>query len=157
MAYTQPKGQGSPAAKTGAGIPSALTMTGSPLPQTSQRYLDKGAKIKRNADGTAPVTKDSSYMNQLRGNIPAAKGQLYKTPTGGSQFPSSGSAGDILDGDNDGDTVFNDSNDDGTMLSRGFGSLLEAGGKIANAISSDFSDGGAEAKRKLRVDRGSIK
>ena len=33
MAYTQPKGQGSPAAKTGAGIPSALTMKGSPAHQ----------------------------------------------------------------------------------------------------------------------------
>jgi len=152
MAYTQPKGQGSPAAKTGAGIPSALTMTGSPLPQTSQRYLDKGAKITRDADGTAPVTKDSSYMNQLRGNIPAALGQLYV-----SVFPNNSSAGAIMDGDNDGDHILNDSNDDGTMLSRGLSSLVKAGKKIGNAISADFSDGGAEAKRKLRVDRGSIK
>ena len=37
MAYTQPKGQGSPAAKTGAGIPSALTMTGSPAKHNVQK------------------------------------------------------------------------------------------------------------------------
>ena len=126
MAYTQPKGQGSPASKTGAGIPSALTMTGSPAKQTSQSYLNTGAKIKRDADGTAPVTEDSSYMNQLRGNIPAAKGQLYTRPDGKQQYPGNSSAGDILDADNDGDTVFNDSNDDGTMASRGLFALVNA-------------------------------
>ena len=156
MAYTQPKGQGSPAAKTGAGIPSALTMTGSPLPQN--QTTNPGG-IKRDADGTAPLKPDggSSYGNQLLGNIPAGRGKLYDRPDGVSVFPNNSSAGAIMDGDNDGDHILNDSNDDGTMLSRGLTSLVNAGKKIGNAISADFSDGGAEAKRKLRVDRGSIK
>ena len=41
------------------------------------------------------------------------------------------------------------------MLSRGLSSLVKAGKKIGNAISADFSDGGAEAKRKLRIARDS--
>ena len=160
MAYTQPKGQGSPAAKTGAGIPSALTMTGSPAKQnvTKKQTVNPGG-IKRDFDGTAPLKPDggSSYGNQLLGNIPAGRGKLYDRPDGVSVFPNNSSAGAIMDGDNDGDHILNDSNDDGTMLSRGFTSLVNAGKKIGNAISADFSDGGAEAKRKLRVDRGSIK
>jgi hypothetical protein len=98
MAYTQPKGQGSPAAKTGAGIPSALTMTGSPA------YQEKS----------------------------------------------------IIDADGDGDTVFNDKNNDGTMASRAAKSLLSAGKKIGKAIKEDLFDGGAERKRKMRISRGNI-
>jgi len=112
--------------KTGRGVDTAALMTGSPAKQTSQRYLDTGAKIKRNEQGEGKLTENSSYMNQLRGYVPAAKGQLYETPSGKSRFPSSGSAGDILDGDNDGDTVLNDSNDDGTMLSRAAKAIYKA-------------------------------
>ena len=52
-----------------------------------------------------------------------------------------------------GDEIMKDQNKDGNMVSRGFSSLVEAGRKIGKAIASDFSDGGAEAKRKLRIDR----
>ena len=124
MAYSQSPGRKN-MPKTGRGIDSATLMTGSPLPQTSQRYLNTGAKIKRDADGTAPLTENSSYMNQLRGNIPAASGQLYTRPDGRQQYPSGGSAKDILDADNDGDTIFNDSNDDGNMASRAIGAAVD--------------------------------
>ena len=52
-----------------------------------------------------------------------------------------------------GDEIMKDQNKDGNMVSRGFSSLVEAGKKIGKAIVSDFGDGGAEAKRKLRIDR----
>ena len=52
-----------------------------------------------------------------------------------------------------GDEIMKDQNKDGNMVSRGFSSLVKAGKKIGKAIASDFGDGGAEAKRKLRIDR----
>ena len=143
MGYKQSPGRKN-MPKTGRGIDAAALMTGSPAKQMSQAYYDKGNKIARDSQGKGKITENSSTQNKLRGVVPAAKGTF-------------GTKKDILDGDNDGDTVFNDSNDDGNMVSRGFSSLVKAGQKIKNAISADFSDGGAEAKRKLRVDRGSIK
>ena len=62
----------------------------------------------------------------------------------------------IIDADGDGDTVFNDKNKDGTMLSRAGKSLLSAGRKIGKAISADLLEGGAERKRKMRINRGNI-
>jgi hypothetical protein len=112
--------------KTGRGVDTAALMTGSPAKQTSQRYLDLGAKIKRDEQGKGQLTENSSYMNQLRGYVPAASGQLYKDPSGKSRFPDNNSAGDILDGDGDGDSVLNDSNDDGTMLSRAAKAIYKA-------------------------------
>ena len=113
--------------KTGRGVDTAALMTGSPAKQMSQAYYDSaGRKIKRDEQGKGKLTENSSYMNQLMGHVPAARGQLYESPSGGSQFPDNNSAKDILDGDNDGDTVFNDSNDDGTMLSRAAKAIYKA-------------------------------
>ena len=51
--------------------------------------------------------------------------------------------GDLLDFDGDGDTIFNDSNNDGTMLSRGLTSAYNAIKR--GATSSDAQAGKAKA------------
>ena len=109
--------------KTGRGVDTVALMTGTPAKQLNP----PPGGIERDEKGEGKITKNSSYMNQLRGKVPAAAGKLYTNPkTGRSQFPNNRSQGDILDGDNDGDTIFNDSNDDGTMLSRGIKAAYKA-------------------------------
>ena len=84
-----------------------------------------GHSIKRSADGTASVNEDSSMINKFRGSVPAPKGVHYDIYKDGKNTGRTGfQKGDILDADGDGDTIFNDSNDDGTMLSRGLKSLF---------------------------------
>lgn len=130
MGYKQSPGRKN-MPKTGRGVDTAALMTGTPAKQMSQAYYDsKGRNIKRDEKGEGEITENSSYMNQLRGSVPAAKGQLYTdSKTGKTKFPNGNSASDILDFDDDGDTVFNDSNDDGTMLSRGIKAAYKAATK----------------------------
>lgn len=126
MGYKQSPGRKN-MPKTGRGVDTVALMTGTPAKQMSRAYYDsKGRKIKRNNLGEGELTENSSFMNQLRGKVPAAAGQLFTRPDGRSAFPGNRSQGDILDGDNDGDTIFNDSNDDGTMLSRGIKAAYKA-------------------------------
>jgi len=54
----------------------------------------------------------------------------------------------IIDADNDGDTVFNDSNNDGTMASRAFDSVKKMVKK--GAASSDYAAGKLRASEKRR-------
>ena len=67
-----------------------------------------------------------------------------------SKNQSGNSRQQMFDADGDGDTVFNDSNQDGTMASRAFN-------KIGKAIYNDLFAGGSERKRKLRAQRGGAK
>ena len=60
----------------------------------------------------------------------------------------------MFDYDNDGDTIFNDSNNDGTMLSRGLKNVGEAASKIGKRIKEDLFEGGFEHARKRRQMRG---
>jgi len=109
MGYKQSPGRKN-MPKTGRGIDAAALMTGSPAQQK---------QFKRNSDGTAPVDENSSMMNRLRGSVPAPKGVHYDVYENGKNTGRTNlQRGDILDFDGDGDSIFNDSNDDGTMLSR---------------------------------------
>jgi len=59
--------------------------------------------------------KDAAPTKQIQGN---------NTTKNRGKFGHDG--GDLLDADGDGDTIFNDSNNDGTMLSRGLKSAYNA-------------------------------
>ena len=79
--------------------------------------------------------KDAAPTKQIQGNN---KGE------NAGKFGHDG--GDLLDADGDGDTVFNDSNNDGTMLSRGLTSAYNAIKK--GAASSDAQAGRAKSTQE---------
>tara|TARA_R110002153_G_scaffold43263_2_gene122359 strand:- start:66 stop:410 length:345 start_codon:yes stop_codon:yes gene_type:complete len=70
--------------------------------------------------------KDAAPTKQIQGN--------NKKENAGKP---SGDGGQLFDADGDGDTVFNDSNNDGTMLSRGL-----------TAVSNAYKKGAASSDRK---------
>lgn len=114
--------------------------------------------VAKHASGGSWMSKHSNSAFQM-GHSPLEKHKAGHTePTtmqrirnfvepGLSKNQSGNSRQQMFDYDGDGDTVFNDSNRDGTMLSRGLK-------KVGKAIYNDIFAGGSEQKRKTRADRG---
>ena len=81
------------------------------------------------------------YKQQFKlGKSAAPAKQIQGNNKGKNAGKFSGDGGQLFDADGDGDTVFNDSNNDGTMLSRGLKAVKNAYNK--GAASSD-----AQAKK----------
>jgi len=59
----------------------------------------------------------------------------------------------LFDADGDGDTMFNDSNNDGTMLSRAVSNFAQGVKRAGKAIANDLLKGGAESKRQTTLAR----
>ena len=79
--------------------------------------------------------KDAAPTKQIQGNNKKKNAGKF-----------SGDGGQLFDGDGDGDTVFNDSNNDGTMLSRGVKSAYNA--MKSGAASSDAQAGRAKSTQE---------
>jgi len=79
--------------------------------------------------------KDAAPTKQIQGNNKGKNAGKF-----------SGEGGQLFDADGDGDTVFNDSNNDGTMLSRGITSAYNAIKK--GAASSDAKAGRAKSTQE---------
>ena len=134
--------------------------------------MESNKQEKYNLMHDNPVAKHASWMSKHASNSrmsPLEKGHSplekhkagHKEPTtmqkirnfvepGLSKNQSGNSRQQMFDYDGDGDTVFNDSNKDGTMASRALN-------KIGKAIYNDLFAGGSERKRKLRAQRGGAK
>ena len=79
--------------------------------------------------------KDAAPTKQIQGNNKKENAGKF-----------SGEGGQLFDADGDGDTVFNDSNNDGTMLSRGLKAAYNAYKKGAD--SSDRQAGKAKSTQQ---------
>ena len=79
--------------------------------------------------------KDAAPIKQIQGNNKGKNAGKF-----------SGDGGQLFDADGDGDTIFNDSNNDGTMLSRGLKAVSNAYKK--GAASSDRQAGRAKATQQ---------
>ena len=84
--------------------------------------------------------KDAAPTKQIQGNNKGRNAGKF-----------GGDGGDLLDADGDGDTVFNDSNNDGTMLSRGLTSAYNAMKK--GAASSDAKAARAKSTQESINDK----
>tara|TARA_B110000967_G_scaffold42431_1_gene42401 strand:+ start:327 stop:668 length:342 start_codon:yes stop_codon:yes gene_type:complete len=87
------------------------------------------------------------YKQQFKlGKEAAPAKQIQGNNKGKNAGKFSGDGGQLFDADGDGDTVFNDSNNDGTMLSRGLNAAKNAYNK--GAASSDRKAGKAKSTQE---------
>tara|TARA_R110000803_G_scaffold162036_1_gene225657 strand:- start:2475 stop:2816 length:342 start_codon:yes stop_codon:yes gene_type:complete len=87
------------------------------------------------------------YKQQFKlGKEAAPAKQIQGNNKGKNAGKFSGDGGQLFDADGDGDTVFNDSNNDGTMLSRGLNAAKKAYNK--GAASSDRKAGKAKSTQE---------
>ena len=87
------------------------------------------------------------YKQQFKlGKEAAPAKQIQGNNKGKNAGKFSGDGGQLFDADGDGDTVFNDSNNDGTMLSRGLRAAKNAYNK--GAASSDRKAGKAKSTQE---------